>query len=165
MGSAVRAKSGGQHFSIWIGEIVKGLPIGRARWFETKWEQLWIEAEMFACDYDLFVGVDSVDEYFVMSGDAEEDSLLGRELDLARDFVRYKYPVTLPKHYNPPDMPSPKGDMVVVAMKAQRETKDKAVVWVEFLSPPSHKPPTHILTRSRSRRAGCGRSGDITGER
>ena len=67
--------------SIWIGEIVKGLPIGRARRFEAKWEKLWIEAEMFACDYDFLIGVDSVAEYFVMSGDAEEDSLLGRETE------------------------------------------------------------------------------------
>ena len=57
------------------------MPIGRARWFETKWEQLWVEAEMLACDYDFIVGVDSVAEYFVISGDAEEDSLLGRETE------------------------------------------------------------------------------------
>ena len=63
---------------------MKGLPIGRARWFEAKWEQLWIEAEMFACDYDFLVGVDSVAEYFVMSGDAEEDSLLYRRRSLPR---------------------------------------------------------------------------------
>ena len=60
---------------------MKGLPIGRARWFETKWEQLWVEAEMLACDYDFLVGVDSVAEYVVISGDAEEDSLLGRETE------------------------------------------------------------------------------------
>ena len=60
---------------------MKGLPIGRARWFETEWEQLWVEAEMLACDYNFLVGVDSVAEYFVMSGDAEEDSLLGRETE------------------------------------------------------------------------------------
>ena len=60
---------------------MKVLPIGRARWFETEWEQLWVEAEMLACDYNFLVGVDSVAEYFVMSGDAEEDSLLGRETE------------------------------------------------------------------------------------
>ena len=58
---------------------MKSLPIGRARWFETKWEQLWVEAEMLACDYNFLVSVDSVAEYFVMAGDAEKDSLLGRE--------------------------------------------------------------------------------------
>ena len=36
---------------------------------------------MLACDYNFLVGVDSVAEYFVMSGDAEEDSLLGRETE------------------------------------------------------------------------------------
>ena len=35
-------------------------------------------------------------------------------------------------------MPTPKGEMVVVAVKAQKQTRDKATVWVEFLSPPSH---------------------------
>ena len=35
-------------------------------------------------------------------------------------------------------MPTPKGDMTVVAVKAQKETRDKAIVWVEFISPPSH---------------------------
>ena len=67
---------------------MKGLPIGRARWFETEWEQLWVEAEMLACDYNFLVGVDSVAEYFVMSGGAEEDSLLGRETEgLIRELV------------------------------------------------------------------------------
>ena len=73
--------------SIWIGEIAKGLPIWRARRFEAKWEQLWIETEMFACD-DFLVGVDGVAEYFVMPGDAEKDSLLGRETEgLIRELV------------------------------------------------------------------------------
>ena len=85
------------------------------------------------------------------------------ELDLARDFVRYKYPVTLPKHYNPPDMPSPKGDMVVVGMKAQRETKDKAVVWVEFLSPPSHiGRQIQLYPRSLERKRGLAKGADFS---
>jgi hypothetical protein len=60
------------------------------------------------------------------------------ELSLARAFVAHKFPVTLPAHYNPAGMPTPKGDMVVVAVKAQKQTSEKATVWVEFLSPPSH---------------------------
>jgi hypothetical protein len=85
------------------------------------------------------------------------------ELDLARDFVRYKYPVTLPKHYTPPDLPSPKGDMVVVAMKAQRETKDKAVVWVEFLSPPSHVGrQIQLYPRSLERKRGLAQGADFS---
>ena len=35
-------------------------------------------------------------------------------------------------------MPTPKGDMVVEAVKAQKQTRDKSTVWVEFLLPPSH---------------------------
>jgi hypothetical protein len=85
------------------------------------------------------------------------------ELDLARDFVRYKYPVTLPKHYNPPDMPLPKGDMIVVATKAQRETKDKAVVWVEFLSPPSHVGrQIQLYPRSLERKHGPAKGADFS---
>jgi hypothetical protein len=60
------------------------------------------------------------------------------ELSLAHAFVARKFPVTLPAHYNPVGMPTPKGDMVVVAVKAQKQTSEKATVWVEFLSPPSH---------------------------
>jgi hypothetical protein len=61
------------------------------------------------------------------------------ELTLAQAFVTYKFPVTLPVNYNPAGMPTPKGDMtVVVAVKAQKQTRDKAIVWVEFISPPSH---------------------------
>ena len=85
------------------------------------------------------------------------------ELDLARDFVRYKYPVTLPPSYNPPDMPAPKGDMVVVAVKAQRETKDKAVVWVEFLSPPSHTGrQIQLYPRSVERKHGPAKGADFS---
>ncbi len=61
-----------------------------------------------------------------------------QELSLAHSFVTHNFPVTLSAHYNPAGMPNPKGDMVVVAVKAQRQTRDKATVWVEFLSPPSH---------------------------
>jgi hypothetical protein len=61
-----------------------------------------------------------------------------QELSLAHAFVTHKLQVTLPAHYNPAGMPTPKGDMVVVAVKAQKQTRDKATVWVEFLSPPSH---------------------------
>ena len=61
-----------------------------------------------------------------------------QELSLAHAFVTHKFPVTLPSHYNPAGMPTPKGDMVVVAVKAQKQTRDKATVWVEFLLPPSH---------------------------
>jgi hypothetical protein len=60
------------------------------------------------------------------------------ELTLAQTFVTYKFPVTLPVNYNPAGMPTPKGDMTVVAVKAQKQTRDKAIVWVEFISPPSH---------------------------
>jgi hypothetical protein len=31
------------------------------------------------------------------------------ELELAREFVRLSYPVTLPASYSPPDLPTPKG--------------------------------------------------------
>jgi hypothetical protein len=61
-----------------------------------------------------------------------------QELSLAHAFVTHKFPVTLPAHYNPAGMPTPKGDLVVVAVKAQKQTRDKAIAWVEFLSPPSH---------------------------
>ena len=61
-----------------------------------------------------------------------------QELSLAHAFVIHKLQVTLPAHYNPAGMPTPKGEMVVVAVKAQKQTRDKATVWVEFLSPPSH---------------------------
>ena len=60
------------------------------------------------------------------------------ELSLAHAFVTHKFPVTLPVHYNPAGMPTPKGDMIVIAVKAQKQTREKATVWVEFLSPPSH---------------------------
>jgi hypothetical protein len=46
--------------------------------------------------------------------------------------------VTLPQFYSPPDLPIPKGKMVVVAIRAQKQSSSKAVVWVKFLSPPSH---------------------------
>jgi hypothetical protein len=61
-----------------------------------------------------------------------------QELSLAHAFVIHKLQVTLPAHYNPAGMPTPKGEMVVVTVKAQKQTRDKATVWVEFLSPPSH---------------------------
>ena len=60
------------------------------------------------------------------------------ELSLAHAFVTHKFPVTLPVHYNPAGMPTPKGEMIVIAVKAQKQTREKATVWVEFLSPPSH---------------------------
>ena len=37
------------------------------------------------------------------------------ELELAREFVKLSYPVALPISYSPPDLPTPKGKMVVVA--------------------------------------------------
>jgi hypothetical protein len=60
------------------------------------------------------------------------------ELSLTHAFVTHKYPVTLPVHFNPAGMPTPKGDTIVIAVKAQKQTREKATVWVEFLSPPSH---------------------------
>jgi hypothetical protein len=60
------------------------------------------------------------------------------ELELLREFVKLSYPVTLPQFYSPPDLPIPKGKMVVVAIRAQKQSSSKAVVWVKFLSPPSH---------------------------
>jgi hypothetical protein len=60
------------------------------------------------------------------------------ELTLTQTFVTYKFPVTLPVNYNPEGMPTPKRDMSVVTVKAQKQTRDKAIVWVEFISPPSH---------------------------
>jgi hypothetical protein len=60
------------------------------------------------------------------------------ELELAREFVKLSYPITLPVSYSPPDLPPPKGEMVVVATSAQKHSSSKAVVWVKFLSPPSH---------------------------
>jgi hypothetical protein len=59
-------------------------------------------------------------------------------LSLAHAFVTHKIPFALPVHYNPAGMPTPKGEVVVVAVKAQKQTSDKATVRVEFLSPPSH---------------------------
>ena len=56
-----------------------------------------------------------------------------QELSLAHAFVNHKLPVTLPAHYNPAGMPTPKGEMVVVAVKAQKQTRDKATVWVRRL--------------------------------
>jgi hypothetical protein len=60
------------------------------------------------------------------------------ELELAREFVRLSFPVTLPASYSPPDLPTPKGKMIVVAVRAQKQSSGKALVWVKFLSPPSH---------------------------
>ena len=60
------------------------------------------------------------------------------ELELAREFVKLSYPVTLPASYIPPDLPTPKGKMVVVAVRAQKQSSSKTVGWVKFLSPPSH---------------------------
>jgi hypothetical protein len=60
------------------------------------------------------------------------------ELQLAREFVKFSYPVTLPISYGPPDLPTPKGKMVVVAVRAQKQSSTKAFVWVKNLSPPSH---------------------------
>ena len=85
------------------------------------------------------------------------------EMDLARDFVRYKYPVTLPPRYNPPSLPLPKGEMVVIAVKAQRQTKDKAVVWVEFLSPLSHKGhQMQLYPKSLERKNGPAQGADFS---
>ena len=44
----------------------------------------------------------------------------------------------LPISYGPPDLPTPKGKMVVVTVRAQKQSSTKALVWVKFLSPPSH---------------------------
>ena len=54
------------------------------------------------------------------------------ELQLAREFVTFSYPVTLPFSYGPPDLPTPKGKMVVVAVRAQKQSSTKAFVWVKF---------------------------------
>jgi hypothetical protein len=48
-----------------------------------------------------------------------------QELALAHAFVTHKIPVTLPAHYNPAGMTNPKGDMVVIVVKAQRQTRDR----------------------------------------
>ena len=50
------------------------------------------------------------------------------ELELAREFVKLSYPVTLPPFYSPPDLPIPKGKMVVIAIRAQKQSSSKAVV-------------------------------------
>ena len=42
------------------------------------------------------------------------------ELQLAREFVKFSYPVTLPISYGPPDLPTPKGKMVVVSVRTQK---------------------------------------------
>ena len=85
------------------------------------------------------------------------------EMDLARDFVRYKYTITLPPRYNPPSLPLPKGEMVVIAVKAQRQTKDKAVVWVEFLSPLSHKGhQMQLYPKSLERKNGPAQGADFS---
>jgi hypothetical protein len=55
-----------------------------------------------------------------------------------REFVKLSYPVTLPVSYSPPDLPLPKGEMVVVATRTQKQPSSKVIVWVKFLSPPSH---------------------------
>ena len=47
------------------------------------------------------------------------------ELSLADAFVTHKFPVTLTVHYNPAGMPTPKGDMIVIAVKAQKQTREK----------------------------------------
>jgi len=60
------------------------------------------------------------------------------ELQLAREFVKFSYPVTLSISYGPPDLPTPKGKMVVVAVRAQTQSSTKTFVWVKFLSPSSH---------------------------
>ncbi len=46
--------------------------------------------------------------------------------------------MTLLVSYSPPDLPLQVGDMVVVATRAEKQSSNKAVVWVKFLSPPSH---------------------------
>jgi hypothetical protein len=61
------------------------------------------------------------------------------ELQLAREFVKLSYPVTLPISYGPPVLPTPKGKMVVVAVRAQKQSSAKAFVWVKVLSPPYPK--------------------------
>jgi hypothetical protein len=60
------------------------------------------------------------------------------EIEFAREFVKLSYPVTLPLSCSPPDLPLPKGEMVVVATRAQKQFSSKAIVWVKFLLPPSH---------------------------
>jgi hypothetical protein len=47
------------------------------------------------------------------------------ELSLTHAFVTHKYPVTLPVHFNPAGMPTPKGDTIVIAVKAQKQTREK----------------------------------------
>jgi hypothetical protein len=45
------------------------------------------------------------------------------ELELAREFVRLSYPVTLPVSYSPPDLPTPKGKI-----RAQKRTLSSQVL-------------------------------------
>jgi hypothetical protein len=54
------------------------------------------------------------------------------ELQLARELVKLSYPVTLPISYSPPDLPTPKGKMAVVAVQVQKQSSTKAFVWVKF---------------------------------
>ena len=61
------------------------------------------------------------------------------ELELARGFVKTGYPIKFPPHYSPPDWPEPKGQMIVTAVKAQKQSSSKATVWVKFLAPASHE--------------------------
>jgi hypothetical protein len=85
------------------------------------------------------------------------------ELSLARAFVAHKFAVTLPAHYNPAGMPPPKGDMVVVAVKAQKQTSEKATVWVEFLSPPSHAgKQTQLYPKSLEPQNGTAQGADFS---
>jgi hypothetical protein len=60
------------------------------------------------------------------------------ELQLPREFVKFSCPVTLPISYGPPDLPMPKVKMVVVAVRAQKQSSTKVFVWVKILPPPSH---------------------------
>jgi hypothetical protein len=60
------------------------------------------------------------------------------ELDLARTFLHYNFPITLPPHFQPPSLTAPDGDMVVVGEKVMKMSKHKAVLLVRFVSPAAY---------------------------
>jgi hypothetical protein len=85
------------------------------------------------------------------------------ELDLAREFVKLSYPITLQVSYSPPDLPPPKGAMVVMATRAQKQSSSKAVVWVKFLSPPSHVgKQIQLYPKSSEPKNGCAKGQDFS---
>jgi hypothetical protein len=49
------------------------------------------------------------------------------EIELAREFVKLSYPVTLPVSCSPPDLPLPKGGMAVVATRVQKHRNGRSL--------------------------------------